>query len=152
MKDTNFKIIIGFLILCVAAALVGNMRPKIESSQFVGQISDVTDKSMKVNGFYKFPENPELEKYDHPMDVTVKVDRNTNFKKTVLHYPSPEELKVSGGRYEVDKLRQEVVEGTIEDLKNGNVDGVYAHSNGNVYERDEFTASVIEYRIMLRPE
>lgn len=152
MKATNVKIVFGFLVLCLVAAGVNLLLPDTKSTQFIGEVSNVDGNIVTVKGFYRIDGKPELEKINEKIDVQIKITNSTEFKKTIMQYPTPEELEASGGMFEPGKLRQEVVQGSLDDLRSTRGQGVYVHSASNVYERSGFTASVVEYNVMNFPE
>lgn len=147
--------IISIAIIVLLAAGVfywASSRERIVSKSFVGQIKSATDGKFVLNGFYQIPDDPSKEKVDDRMNVEVLVGSNTKYTKTLLYYPTREDLAASGGMYRPEDLRKEIVSGSVEDLRTGQVDGFYAHSERNVYGKKQFMASEILYIWTVYPE
>jgi hypothetical protein len=151
-KRAYLILLIAIVVVAAAAGIWAyQKRDKTESKSFVGGIEKVEGSTVTLNGFYEVPAAPEKETPDNRVNVDIIITPDTKLTKTLLHYPTPAELEKTGGAYKPSELRQEQVQGSMEDLKSGTVDGFFAYSEKNIYGKKAFEASEIKYMWTVYP-
>lgn len=151
MNREKIITVVLLVIILIGFGYWFSTRERLKSREFVGVIVSTLDNKVTLNGFYRVPDQPGKEMVDQKIDVRIVVGPKTKLVKTLLYYPTAAELEKTGGAYNPADLKKEIVEGTIEDLKSGKVDGFSALSEKNVYGKGEFEASEIQYIWTIRP-
>lgn len=144
------KIVLGLLVIIViglAGLVFSNyFQNRVYSNEFAGQVKDVNGENnvIAVEGVYVVKDRPELSNPENRLTAAVTIDNQTKIIKKRLFLPTAEEVAATGGRFDPAKLRNELVVGSLNDLR---VQGasVTVKSLKNIFGRSSFIASEILY-------
>ena len=155
----KFKLIVPVLGLVVIVAVVwavqvgkiGNQSPA--SHVFNGTLQSYKDNVLTVRGIYALDvqENTVSQSFKI-MQITVIPE--TKITKTLLMLPTQAELAKTNGRFETDSLVRSdstVDLATLQEDTAGLGMGIVATTSENIINKDSFTATEINYRVVEYP-
>ena len=154
MNRKKLIIIVALVAVAVGAFVLSLIykAPEYESREIWGGIEEIRGKTMYVKGtFVKVngadPINPES-----PVEMAIEITPETKIEKLVWHMLTMEELEKTGGRWNPNDLRKEVLPSSFEELlaesENYQGMGVRAEASRNIYGKGGFKATKIEYRVL----
>jgi len=117
---------------------------------FAGQVTASGQDYLVLNGVYDALDHPELSRADQKRDVTVRVNPQTKYLKTVLQLPSAEEINAQHGAFRADQLKKEEssvdFQTFMQDVTTNKII-IEAVSVQNIYNKQEFIASEFSYTL-----
>jgi len=135
------KVFIGVgILIIVASTLVGYFRFRVVSHQFVGAFERVEGDAVITTGRFISEEHPEINTPDHNKTVKVLITPETQIVKILLQLPQ------SGGFYADDLPKEEKIV-TLQELSQEKFIDLNITAAGNIYNKSEFKAQRIEYRV-----
>lgn len=141
-----------FLVLIVVIAVAASAfvfwdyydKNRIFANKFVGQIKEVQDNILILEGSYVAEGHLELN--SELRRVKAVVGPETKLVKVSVYMPTKEELELNKGKFYPNLLQREEGEGFLEDLKDGTVNQPVTIKNSfNIYKRKGFIIGRLEY-------
>lgn len=124
-----------------------------EAKEFIGQVQKVKDNMIWARGVFINPDKPELAKEVSTKEVEIKVLSETVIVKILMHMPTFEELKKTGGKWNPADLKQEETLGILADLTDGkNGLTIRVISDKNIFNKTKFIAKRIEFIEQVYPD
>jgi hypothetical protein len=112
----------------------------------MGQVTKVStsDSTVKISGAVMRKVGATDPETTSQKELTILVNANTKFVKTVVHRPSKEELaKTEGGLWDMSKVKTEIISGQLSDLIS--VSSAIVKVSTNNPTRASYTAIEIDY-------
>lgn len=125
---------------------------ELKAYEFAGRIQSIEGSVIHTIGLFQIPGREDLSGPTYEKNMDIIVGSQTKLIKTVLQMPTDEELKKSNGYFDSNKLPKREVQGSLEELKEGIVDGVFAKSDSDIYKITSFTATEIKYFVPEYPQ
>jgi hypothetical protein len=148
MRFFNKKILIAITIgLASTLALVVSISyllPKPTAYEFGGEIVKFEEGSVILRGDFKMKDGTTPNRM---IQATAALSSKTKYTKKTFYLPE------AGTIYYQQELRNEITEGSLEDLKtNGTAGGIMVRSNKNIYNKEIFEAVEVFYYNEVIPE
>ncbi len=145
--------VIVILVIVVLAAVGFGVwkytnRIVVTTSQFSGQVTRIDDNVLYVTGTYVVESPPVGYAPGADREVQVLTDSDTQIIVTVYMRPTPEQIKINPGPYDLSELEQKQVRGRVSELLDKPVTITAA---GNIFSKDRFTAQKIDTFSMANP-
>lgn len=144
-------VVIVAVIWFVQGGKIGNQNPT--AHVFNGTFQSYKDNVFTVRGVYALdvPEDTASQSFKI---VQITITPETKITKTLLTLPTQAELAKTNGRFETDSLARSdsVVDlATLQKDTDGLGMGIFATASENILNKDSFTATKINYRVVQYP-
>ena len=145
-------VVIGILAWIVQGGKIFNNPVAYE---FTGTLQEYKDNIFTVEGIYVL-EGQNDSDIQEMTTVKIIIEPDTKIIRTLLTFPTKEELSKTKGYFDADKLERvdsEVDLATFqEDASGGFGEGIFAKSNKNIAGKTIFTATELNYRTVIKPK
>lgn len=135
----NKKTIATALVFAGIVTAFLTLDSQVKANEFVGVVQGIEGSHMMVKGVYVV-EGKEAA-LDDQKEVWIEAGSNTKFVKTLIYYPTAEELRADPE----GQRKTKTVDGTMDDITLGRADGIFIKSSKNIYRSKKFTADEIRY-------
>jgi hypothetical protein len=152
-------LLILILFLVVVLVLVGfgfgwfkliRKSEELQSHQIQGQLKEIMQNNkLLVSGFWVIDGTKKLANMGDIKDIIVELSPDTKFIKTIWHMPPLEEWNRVRSTLDLNSVKKEQLEGSVDDLKNvvGSVINVKTYNNAIF--KPKVKASEVSYNIFL---
>lgn len=161
-KTGSILVIVGIIALLAIFYFYwsGNLdRETLQAKSFYGGLVSISPENPEadevvivVNGSFASEEQPEVAQAAHTLEVII--DTSTQIERTVVEWPTTEELEAAGWLFQGQDLKRETGPGSIrtllQDFHNnpGAHINIFSEASANIYSEKKFTASSLRYEII----
>jgi hypothetical protein len=138
-------LVLGLVILIIGTysiLLAQPSGPKIIANDFWGRVVSLEENSITAEGYF----NINRDQIGDKVFVTIKINKNTKFEKTV-HYYDMSEPDPSGN----NETPYDVLPGAFSDFSNKefNIRDIKVHSDKNIFGKQVFFADLVKYEYLI---
>lgn len=138
---------------------LGRKQEVMEARSFYGGLVSISPENPEadeiiivVNGSFASEEQPEVAQTAHTLEVII--DASTQIERTVVEWPTTEELEAAGWLFHGQDLKRETRSGSIrtllQDFQNnpGAHINIFSEASADIYGEKRFTALSLRYEII----
>ncbi len=154
------RMLLGYIMLPVLIIggyfLYTYLITKSDTWEFAGQIVKVESKTIFGSGVFRNQPGQPSETSAVQHDFNFQIDDSTKIMKEIIRWPTGEEIKAMGGRFDIKDLSRETTHGSLKDMED-----IVSTAETTVYINAEFdnpidkpkglVASGILYRVFSQP-